>query len=141
LSMSALKSALVCAVFLGLITQAVRPVADEQAQVKLREELPTAIGEAIRLLEAKEYENFLTSYFSPDVREQLAALKMDMAAAVNDIKGAHADAMLRALKSLKHRTPKYEKYGTVAVFPVEAPWGSTTLLTFVKVGKYWYIKN
>jgi len=70
--MSMLKPNVVFALFIGLVAQSSFCSANDDAKAKPREKLPTAIGEAIRLLEAKEHENFIKDFLSPDDLKQLA---------------------------------------------------------------------
>jgi len=56
-------------------------------------------------------------------------------------KGEKADKLLRVLKSIENLTPTFEKEGELAVFPVKVAGAHKNSITFVKVGKYWYIKN
>jgi hypothetical protein len=138
--MSVLKPALLFVLFIGLLGQTSFCSAADEARAKEPEELPAAIAAAIRRLEAKEYETFLRDFVNPDDLKKVTE-KTDLAKLATQFKGEKADRLLRILKSIKDATPKFEKDGELAVFPVKVEGAPKNSITFVKVDKFWYIKN
>jgi hypothetical protein len=139
--MSVLKPAALFAFIFGLVSQSSFCSANDDANTRLREDVSTAVGEAIRLLEMKDYETFLKDFVSPDDLKKIAEEKVDLSKLATRFKGEKADRLLRALKTIKNLTPTFEKNGELAVFPVKLAGSNKNSITFVKVGKYWYIKN
>jgi hypothetical protein len=104
-----------------------------------RERLDSAISEAIRLLEAKEYVVFLERCVAPNDFERITKLGplQEFAQRFGENK---APRLLRTLKVITGTTPTLDADGTKAVYQLRPIEGDSTI-TFFKVDKYWYIAN
>lgn len=103
-----------------------------------REKLETAIPEAIRMLEAKEYAIFLKAFVEPKQLKKMAE-QGPMEDAVKKFANSNAKQLLRVLKWIKDTTPKMNKEGTSARYEFNLDGVSRTDITFNKIDKYWYI--
>lgn len=103
-----------------------------------QEKLETAIPEAIRLLEKKDYATLLKNFVAPDDLKKVTENKSldEFAKAFGE---SHADKLLTMLKSVKDAKPEMEEKGTKATYKSKEPNGMP--LVFQKVGKRWYIQN
>ena len=125
-------------VLVGLLTLAQTAPA---AKPDPREQLPTAIAEAIRLLEAKQYQPFLEAFVKPDELKARVS-GGDLAQFAQKFgESPRVARLLTALKEAQQVKPLMDKGDTVATFPVSAPDGGPTTIRFEKIGKYWYIAN
>jgi hypothetical protein len=138
--MSTVKRVGIVACVLALAGRASLCLAEEDANAKVREQLPTAIGEAIRLLEAKDYEGFLKEFMRPDDLKKMTE-RVGLAKFATQIKGEKADILLRVFKSIKDLQPTFESDGKVASFPVTVAGAPRNVIKFTKIGKYWYLEN
>ena len=122
---------------LGLIVALVASVARAD-EADPREKLDTAIPEAIRLLEAKDYATLLKEFVLPDDFKKITAnVKLeDFAKQFGEDKAADA---LKALKSLKDKKPEMSADGTKATFKLDDP--QSKPMVWMKVDKYWYIAD
>jgi len=129
-----------CVIFAALV---IAPLVTAQTKAKAdpREKLDTAIPEAIRLLEAKEYETFLEKFVPPDLFKKITKETTLKEFATRFGKDKAAD-LLRVLKSIKDQKPTLDSKGTKATFKLknEDKKGKDSI-SFVKVGKFWYIQN
>jgi hypothetical protein len=133
--MCVMQAALVCSVVFVAAACTAEPKADP------RQKLETAIPEAIRLLEAKEYETLLKTYIPPDelkkINEEGALPKI--------LKGFEADKaidLLRILKEIKDQKPTLDANGMKATFKLkETEKTGRDTITFVLIDKLWYIGN
>ncbi|RCS44597.1 hypothetical protein DTL42_16865 [Bremerella cremea] len=112
----------------------------EDAAADPRETLATAIPEGIRLLEAEQYEEFLTKFVSPADLKMITARK-SMDEFVNSFNERKAARVLKALKAIEGTKPKLDAAGTKANFVFKQEIDGKKSLTFVKVDKYWYLSN
>ena len=112
----------------------------EEGKAEPRENLETAIPEAIRLLEAKEYVTFLTNFVNPDDFKRFTEGTTVEAFAKHFAEG-NADVLLKALQSIKEAKPTMENDGKRAVYDLKEKINGRDKLAFVKVEKYWYIEN
>lgn len=103
-----------------------------------REELSTALAEAIRQLENKEFENFVGDFMSPEDKLQLVGKKIvDIAKTVEK----NSPEMLAQLKAAQKTTPEMEDGSEKAVYNNLDVDGRKSKFTMVKSGKYWYISG
>jgi hypothetical protein len=105
-----------------------------------REQLATAVPEAIRLLENKKYEDFVTSFIAPDDLKKITKEQSTEEFARQFGKGKAVRA-LQILKAIEGKTPKLDHDGTTATFTHDVKDAPRDTITFVKVGKYWHIQN
>ena len=119
---------------------AVLPVFADDVKPDPRENLNTAIPEAIRLLEAKEYKAFLKSFMTPDDFKKLTATESleKYAKAWGERKGL---ILLKFCKVIKDAKPTLDDTGTKATFTIKEAIAGKKSITFVKVEKHWCIRN
>jgi len=125
---------LLCFLLLSILAAAPAPKANPRAQLK------TAIPEAIRLLEAREYTTFLKTFVAPDdlkkitKDEPLDELAMFFAE-------KKAPQLLKALKSIEDAKPMFDDSGTKAMYQLGEEIAKKKTITWVKVDNYWYIRD
>jgi hypothetical protein len=113
-------------------------------RVDVREQLVTAVPEAIRLLEAKEYEEFLTSFGNePGLLKETAE---NRGVTTNELAQGWGESdkparLLQALRAIEGKTPKLDSDGRTATFAYDVKDDPQGKITFKKFGKYWYIRN
>ncbi|OHB74747.1 MAG: hypothetical protein A2Z34_06395 [Planctomycetes bacterium RBG_16_59_8] len=112
----------------------------EEGKTDPRENLETAIPEAIRLLEAKEYVTFLTNFVNPDDFKRFTE-GTTVDAFAKHFAGGNAEFLLKALQSIKEAKPTMENDGKRAVYEIKEKINGRDKLVFVKVEKFWYIEN
>jgi len=106
-----------------------------------REKPDTAIAEGIRLLEAKQYEAFLTAFVPPQEQTRLGTTPEEKKAFAEEFGATKVTRLLNALKEAVVATPTFNADKTTATFPLKTPVISSTSLTLIKIGSYWYIAN
>jgi hypothetical protein len=114
------------------------------SQADPREQLSTAVAHGIKLLEARDHARFLREFVSPDDAKQIFGQEPggpDNPRLAEQFGKQKAPQLLEALREAQRASPQYENNGQLAAFPLKTPIGSRRALAFVKVGKYWYIKN
>ncbi len=105
-----------------------------------REKLETAVPEAIRLLEEKEYVNFLKKFVPPaDLKEITKQKTIDEFA--KTFEAEKAENLMNVLTAIKDEKPKLNADKKEAVFDLKEEIDDKKSITFKKVGKYWYIQN
>ncbi len=105
-----------------------------------REMPETAVREAVRLLEAKDYEAFLTQYLPPDQLKSRAGTPEALKAMAQDF-STRVDRILPMLKAASTQKPAYDEAKTTATFEVIDASGAPSPLRLLKIGRYWYIGN
>lgn len=127
--------------FISLIALTfVIPAVARDVQPDPREELKTAIPEGIRLLEAKQHQAFVKSFVPPaDLQKLTAGTSLEEFA--KRFGEGKAPQLLKILKEIKDAKAKLDDTGTKATFALKEGMGGKKSISFVKVGKYWYIKN
>jgi hypothetical protein len=131
------------AALLLLFTAAALPAASpaaEKASANPREDARTAVADAIRLLEAKDYETFLKHYVKPDDFKKITE-RLPLPEFAKRFGEKKAKPMLDVLKSIKTKEPLYTKDRTLATFAVDVPGAPRNTIEFEKIDKYWYIHN
>lgn len=104
-----------------------------------RESLDTAIPEAIRLLEKKDYEGLLKAFIPP---KELDKLEADMLPGFIKWFGENkSEALLKALSAVKGTTPTLSEDKTEATFKYKELIDGRNDIQFKKIDKYWYIKQ
>ena len=103
-----------------------------------REKLETALPEAIRLLEAKDYATLLKEFVAPDDFKHITENQTleQFAKEFGDDKAA---GVLKDLKSIKDKQPELSADGNKATFAREDP--NAKPIVWLKIDKYWYIAN
>lgn len=107
-------------------------------RLNAREELATAVPEAIRLLEKKKYEDFVTSFMPPDALKKITQ-EQSTEEFARRFGERFAVKLLQVLQSIEGKTPKLDQDGMIATFTHDVKDAPSDTITFVKVGKYWYI--
>lgn len=125
--------------FLWLLAAGGLVAADSKADP--RENLETALPEAIRRLEAKEYTSFLRDFVSPDDLKGITEQGPldEFAKAFGEGKAAQ---LLQVLKSIVDAKPTLNESGNEATYELkDAPSDSKKTITWMKIGEFWYIQN
>lgn len=130
---------LVCVLSLSALAPDAK-VPEIESRPELRERLETAVPEAIRLLEAKQYVTFLRLFAHPDELKQFTdGQPLDQFAAnFGEKKSA---VVLKVLKAIKDLKPTLEADGSKAVYTLNEAVDRNTSMIWVKVDKYWYMQN
>ena len=129
---------LIAGVTLALTLATPQPQAPA-AKVDPRENLDTAIAEAVRLLEAKEHAAFLKTFIEPSM---LASRRDTFEEFAASFAGERADRLLAMLKHARTMKPAMNAEGTIATYQPDPNAGvGTRSLRWEKTGKYWYIAN
>ena len=109
------------------------------SQTDPRENLDTAIAEAVRLLEAKDHAAFLKSFIEPSM---LASRRDTFEEFSASFAGERADRLLAMLKHTRTLKPTMNAEGTIATYQPDPNAGvGTRSLRWQKTGRYWYIAN
>ena len=95
-----------------------------------REQLPTAVAEAIRLLEAKQYLPFLEAFVKPDELNARVSGGDRAAFAQKFGESPRVALLLAALKEAQQVKPVMDKGDAVATFPVSSRDGGPTTIRF-----------
>jgi hypothetical protein len=104
-----------------------------------RREPATAVAEAIRVLERKDYATFLQTFARPEELKELLASKKIEEVAAEFGKEKAADILI-ALKAAAKMTPTLSREGTRADYRFEKPIGGESRITLEKIGEYWYFR-
>lgn len=125
----------------GLVSADTKPgTGDTTTKGDAQEKLETAIPEGIRLLEAREYASFLKKFVLPDDLKKITqAMPFDKL--VKDFSMEKAAVLLTILKEVKDAKPTLSDDGMKATYPLKKGTAPKDAITFVKVGKLWYIAN
>lgn len=110
------------------------------AKVDPRKKLETAIPEAIRLLEAKEYKTFLKMFVAPDDFKKLTK-EVSLDEFAQKFGKNKSDDLLRVLKSVKGKEPAFDSEKRKATFKIEIKDAPKKSISFVKIDNLWYIQN
>jgi hypothetical protein len=105
-----------------------------------REKLETAITEAIRLLEAKDYATVLKHCLTPDDLKAITE-KIPLDEFAKQFGEGKADRLLKVLKSIEDVKPTLDKEGKTATFKLKEEADGKKTISWVKIGKYWYIQE
>jgi hypothetical protein len=99
----------------------------------------TAVKEAIRLLEARKYADFLKTFTRPSELEELLA-KGSMEELAADFGERRAPDILAALRAAATMEPVLTQDGTRAEYKFEKPFGRERRISMAKIGEYWYFR-
>jgi hypothetical protein len=129
--------------FLTSIAMAITLITPGQTAAKPdpREKPETAVTEAVRMLEASQYEAFLLAFVPPDEQARLGSTPAEKKAFAEAFGKSKAARLLSALKEVAAASPAFNAERTVATFTPKAPVPSGPPLTFVKIGSFWYLAN
>lgn len=124
----------------SLVISFVTPVVAQDVKPESREALETAIPEGIRLLEAKEYKVFVEIFVPPaDLKKIIEGTSLEEFA--KKFGERKAPRLLEVFEEIKGTNPSLDDSGTKATFALKEEKDGKKSITFVKVDKYWYIKN
>ncbi len=118
---------------------AVRFVADGKPGERLVA-LRATIDSCIAMVEAGEYVAFLERVVHPDDRERYAS-RGGYEELAKEFAGEKAEVLLRVLKYVRTRTPKFTKAETVATFKLKKGMAPRNTIAFVAVDGVWYLSN
>lgn len=105
-----------------------------------RTKVDTAIAEAVRLIEAKDYVKLLQNFVPPEELKKIteAATIDEFAKKFGDRK---AERLLKALKATKGIEPTMSDDKSKATVQFKEPIDGKDKIEFIKVDKFWYIKG
>jgi hypothetical protein len=123
-------------VFSGVVQSSATQPADP------RREPASAIKEAIRLLEARDYAAFVKTCMRPsELEEMLVKHKTVEEVAKEFAQSDRAARMLDVLKAASTMTPVMNADGTRANYTFEKPVGGAKRLSLAKVDGLWYLRD
>jgi hypothetical protein len=130
--------ALLLSVLLSLNTLAASP----QGTVRPgpRENAETAVVEAIRLLEGKDYATLLSQFIPPDNLKMIAGTPESFATFVREFP-PRGEILLAALRDARKQKAVYDESMTTATFSLTASIGGQSALKMLKIGQFWYLAN
>lgn len=109
------------------------------SQTDPRREAGTAIKEAIRLLEKKDYVTMLKTFARPsELEEQLVKRTIEEAAA--EFGEKRATDLLAALRAASTMTQTFSNDGARVDYTFEKPFGRERRITMVKIDGLWYLR-
>jgi hypothetical protein len=131
------KALLVTALaFSGAFQTASTPSADP------RREPGTAIKEAIRLLEARDYAVVVKTFIRPSELEEMLTKHGTIEEVAKEfVKDDRPAKMLDVLKAASTMTPTMNADGTRANYTFEKPVGGAKRLSMAKIGDYWFLRD
>jgi hypothetical protein len=107
-----------------------------------RREPGTAIEEAIRLLEGREYVEFVKAFIRPsELAEMMTKYGTIEEVAKEFAKNDRPAKMLDVLKAASAMTPTLTAEGTRADYRFEKPVGGANRLSMAKIDGYWFIRD
>lgn len=122
-----------------MLTLLVGAQAPAPAKADPRENLDTAITEAIRLLEKKDYAAFLTTFSEPG---RMAKRRDSIQEFAAEFGRERAALVLDMLKHIQKAKPTMSENGTVATFAIDPKLtGGRDNVRWRKTERYWYIDN
>lgn len=139
------KFAVLCSALLVLLVASVaqaekKPAdGDKSAEAAAKEDLPAAIDNGIKLLEAEKSGEFLERYILPADLEKLKKSNQ-LDAVKEEFKKDHSADVLKVLKAVKDAKPEMSEEGELATFDVSKLEGKhPDKLHFRKIKDVWYI--
>ncbi|HJZ93970.1 MAG TPA: hypothetical protein VKE40_24055 [Gemmataceae bacterium] len=99
-----------------------------------------ALAEARRLLEAKEYEQFLRAFLPPDEAAVELATPEKAKTFLKKWVAEMAEEVLLDLQAVKEVRPVVEADGTRARFEGKGKGGEKVTVRFKKAGDFWYLQ-
>ncbi len=115
-------------------------VAAADTKTDPRESLDTAIPEAIRLLEAREYAAFLKSFLPPHELKKFTE-KNSLEELAKGFGEKKASRLLRVLKAIKDLKPTFDAEGKEATYEMKERIDGKKSIFFARIDKYLYIQN
>ena len=116
------------------------PVVAEDVKLETRESLETAVPEAIRLLKQRNYETFVKTFLPPALLDEVAE-RTSLEEFAKTFGEQKSMRLLLVLKEIKDAKPELDDTATTASFALKTKIRGRKSITFVKIEKYWYIKN
>lgn len=123
-----------------VVLQDKTPTEQKSDKPDARSKPETAVREAIQLLEAKKYGEFLRKYVEPSDLAKIEA-SVDFETFATKFGMDKAADLLKVLKSIEKAKPTYKEDGKIASYKIDGNVFPKETLDFQKVGKLWYIKN
>lgn len=114
-----------------------QPALGQQADP--RREPATAIVEAIRLLERKDYVTYFKTFVRPSEAEELLA-KKNIEVLVAEFAEKRAADILTALREAARMTLTLNAEGTRATYRLEKPIGRESRVSLEKIGDFWFFR-
>lgn len=143
--MTLINRRLVCRQALLLVSVAVLAwptVAGGTQQPDPKRQVQTAIEDAIRLLEGKQYLEFVKTFMRPNEVERLVAKFGTVENVAAEFgKNERAGTLLKALQAAAKLAPVFNETNTSARYTFETPIGGERRLLLQKIGDRWYIAD
>lgn len=138
---AAASAAVVAAAKPAATVAASAPAAAKPTGPDPRADIKTAIPEAIRLLEAKDYANFIKSFMPPSQLSQMPIPVDQLAAMMSADPSAAAQfqTMIDVLKRIQTLTPTMDASGNKATYTLDPPAGNEKQVSLVKENGLWYL--
>ncbi len=105
-----------------------------------QENIESAIVDCIKLLKKKHYEELLSKYIYPDVREEILK-EQTIKELADGFKVKKADRLLNALKIAQTKEIEYLKEGKVGIIKLGKNIEGPDKIEFMKKDKLWYIAD
>lgn len=111
-------------------------------QASPQSKLETAIAEAVRLLEAKEYKKFLESFVAPEDLKRITE-QVPLEVLAEQFGRERAGHVLKVLRSIEKAKPQIDPNSREASFTIEQglQLPGREKMVFIQVGGLWYIRN
>lgn len=111
-------------------------------QASPQSKLETAIAEAVRLLEAKEYKKFLESFVAPEDLKRITE-QVPLEVFAERFGRERAGHLLKVLRSIEKAKPQIDPNSREASFTIEQglQLPGREKMVFIQVGGLWYIRN
>jgi hypothetical protein len=105
-----------------------------------RAKVETAVAEAVRLIEAKEYATLLKKFVPPDEYKRVTE-NVSIDEFAKKFGESKAPRMLKALKAAQGVKPTMNDDGSKATIEFKEPVEGKDKIEFIKIDKLWYIKG
>lgn len=116
-------------------------IAEEAKKADPRSTPETALTEAVRLLEAKDYVNMIKNFFPPEDLKQVLAQGSTMEQFALDFGKNGAPRMLNVLKGIKDVKPEVISDAKVLFKVPDGVDKEIRAVQFIKIEGLWYIAN
>lgn len=100
----------------------------------------SSIDNCINLLEEKKYEELLSKYIYPDVKEEILK-EQTIEKLANSFAKSKAKRLLKAMNVAKDKKVEYKKNGTVATIDLGSEVKGVKKIEFMKKEGLWYIAD
>ena len=103
--------------------------------------LKSSIGQAITMLQAKNYVQFLQRFVRPADMEALLKDCTTLEQCAEAFAEEKAGLLLQVLRKIKNRKPKMDRAENTATFTIPSPGTGKSKIIWEQVQGVWYIRN